>query len=81
MSDQYRNLTAEQLRQQLTDRDARITELEQTLNDERRAREQLQSAVSYLYEQNVYAILLERRQMQLCFASCTAQAHAFAGGV
>ena len=81
MPDQYPDLTVEQLRQKLADRDARIAELQQTLDDERRAREELQRTVNYLYEQNVYAMLLERRQLQLCFASCTAQAHAFAGGV
>ena len=81
MSDGYRNLTPEQLTQALVERDARIVELQQTIDDERRAREELQTAVNFLYEQHVYAILLERRQLQLCFASCTAQAHAFAGGM
>ncbi len=88
MSDQYRNLTAEQLRQELaerdarlTDRDARISDLQQTLDNERRAREELQNAVNYLHEQRVYVLMLERQQLHLCFATCAAQAHAFAGGM
>ena len=81
MTGDYRDLTPEQLRQELVARDARIIQLQNANDDERRAREELQSAVNYLYEQQVYAFLLERRQLRLCFATCTAQAHAFAGGV
>ncbi len=48
MSDQYRNLTTEQLRQELVARDAMIGNLQQTLNAERRAKQELQDAVNYL---------------------------------
>lgn len=81
MSDQYRNLTAEQLRQELAARDARIGDLEQTLDAEVRARQELQNAVNHLQEQQVYALLLERQQLLLCFTTCAAQAHAFVGGM
>ncbi|KAL0018013.1 hypothetical protein WJX79_010839 [Trebouxia sp. C0005] len=56
MSDQYRNLTAEQLRQELAARDTRINDLEQTLDAERRARQELQNAVNYLQEQQVWDV-------------------------
>jgi hypothetical protein len=78
MSDQYRNLTTEQLRQELVARDATIGDLQQTLIAERRAKQELQDAVNYLQEQQVYALLFERQQLLLCFATCAAQAHAFA---
>ena len=81
MPDQYRNLTTDQPRQELAARDARIGELEQTVIAERRAIHELQDAVNYLQEQQVYALLLERQQLLLCFATCAAQAAAFVGGM
>ncbi|DBA87362.1 TPA: hypothetical protein ACH3X1_004409 [Trebouxia sp. C0004] len=51
MTGDYSDLTPEQLRQELVARDARIIQLEQANDD--RAREELQSAVNYLYEQQV----------------------------
>lgn len=71
MSDQYRNLTTEQLRQELVARDATIGDLQQTLIAERRAKQELQDAVNYLQEQQVYALLFERQQLLLCFATST----------
>ena len=36
MSNQYRDLTAEQLRQELAERDARISDFQQTLDNQHR---------------------------------------------
>lgn len=71
----------EQLRQELVARDATIGDLQQKLIAERRAKHELQDAVNYLQEQQVYALLFERQQLLLCFATCAAQAHAFVGGM